>query len=100
VNREDVQEISMIPLGCYYTFPQNKQLRVNFQMLMETMRLYFLLCYRPVLIFLCHLQSILGYKATTPVLKLGISLGQMRHSQTTFLGFRPQGAMAIIPFSD
>ena len=80
-NREDVQEISMIPLGRYYTFSQKQQLRVNFQMLMETMHLYFLLCYRPVLVFLCHLQSILGYKGTTIVLKLGVFLGEMRRSQ-------------------
>ena len=97
-NREDVQEISMIPLGCHYTFPQKKQLRVNFQMLMETMRLYFLLCYRPVLIFLCHLQSILGYKATTLVLKLRVSLGHMRRSQTTFLGVSPPRGHAYNAF--
>ena len=54
MNEEDVQEISMILLGCYFTFPHKQQLKVNFQMLIETMPLYILLCCRPAHLFLCH----------------------------------------------
>ena len=60
---------------------------VNVEMLMEILRLYFPLCYRPALLFVCnfvcsplfllfHLQSFFVYIEPISVLKKGIFLGK------------------------
>ena len=70
-----------------FGFAFKQQHIVNFYMLMENLHLYFPLCCRPVLLFLCHfacslsfllfhLRSLLVYKEPISLLKKGIFLGQ------------------------
>jgi len=57
MNEEDLQEMNMIILGCYCTFPHKQQLKVNFQILMEIMHSYILYYFFVILPALLHFCS-------------------------------------------